>query len=437
MLNKYRLKSSSGQLKVLEEKNGNGFKVAQSVQLSIITQFHPPDYAATGQLIAELAQQLGDLGMNVSIFTGQPGYAFDKGSAPAKERLQERVFIQRSRTSQLVPHRIRGRVFNGLSFCFRAGLHLLKKQNRQDLLLLTTEPPYLSLIGFFAHLCFGLPYVCLLYDLYPDVAVELKVVSKTNGVVRFWDWLNRKIWQRSKAIIVLSSTMKDRIVAKCPEVEEKIKVIHSWSDPKLISPLEKQQNWFAHQFDMVDKFTVLYSGNMGRCHDMDTIMEAAYLLKDDPVQFVFIGHGAKRNECMERVQEWELENCRFLPYQEKSVLPFSLTACDLSLVSMSPGMEGLVAPSKLYGILASGRPVAAVCEAHSYLRPLLAKANCGETFDNEDAVGLANFIRRLAQNQELAEAMGQSGRTYLESHFTPEIIAGQYFEVFSQSVDRE
>ncbi|MFB2935435.1 glycosyltransferase family 4 protein [Aerosakkonemataceae cyanobacterium BLCC-F154] len=422
-------------------KEENTSKPQFHVKLSIITQFYPPDYAPTGQLIEELSTQLRHQGLHIHVFTGQPGYAFKKESAPAIER-RDKLLIRRSRTARLWPQRIRGKAVNGLLFCLRSAFHLLKTCWRGDILLLTTAPPFLPILGYLANLCFGLPYVCLLYDLYPDVAVELKVVPGHHWVVKFWNFINREIWRNAKAIVVLSSTMKERIVAKCPEVADKITVIHSWANPDLIVPIPKKDNWFAHKYNLVEKFTVLYSGNMGRCHDMETIIEAAHKLQDQPIQFVFIGDGAKRKLCEEQVAALGLNNCLFLPYQDKQYLPYSLTACDLSLVSVSQGMEGLVAPSKLYGILAAGRPVAVVCEDHSYLCDLVKEAKCGKTFRNGDATKLADFISHLATNKQLVNQMGKAGRRYFQSHFTLEIIAKEYAQVLckalvlDQKVDR-
>ncbi|MGD2184083.1 glycosyltransferase family 4 protein [Lusitaniella coriacea] len=396
----------------------------------IVNQFYPPDYAATGQLISELAAQLGNLGIQIDIFTGQPGYAFEKNSAPKREAF-DRVSVQRSRTSRIFPLRIRGRAINGLLFCLRATLHLLKSIRNYDILLVTTEPPYLPVVGYFAYLLFRRPYVCLLYDLYPDVAVELDVVSPRHWLVRFWDWCNRLVWKNAQGIIVLSSTMKARVTAKYPAIADKVSIIASWADPDRIKPLDKENNWFAREFNLTHKFTVLYSGNLGRCHDMDTILDAAKNLENEPIQFVFIGHGAKLSSCLERAKTLELDNCLFLPYQEKSVLPYSLTACDLALVSISSGLEGLVAPSKLYGILAAGRPVAAICERDSYLSKLLDLARCGQAFENGDSAGLASYIRYLAADPQLAQTIGQLGRHYLKKNFTPQIIAQQYLEVLS------
>ena len=409
----------------------NGKQPIRPIRLSIITQFYPPDYAATGQLIEELATHLARQGMQVHIFTGQPGYAFGQSYAPPIEQL-EKILVQRSRSSRILSQRIRGKAINGLLFFLRSGLHLLRNSSSRDILMLTTAPPFLSLLGYFANVCFGIPYVCLLYDLYPDVAVELNVVSSKNLLVRLWNYINNVIWRKAQTIVVLSPSMKKRVETKCPEIpSEKISVIHSWANPNRIIPIPKHQNWFSHQYNLVEKFSVLYSGNMGRCHDMDTILDAAWQLKDEPIQFVFIGNGAKRQALRDRVRTLGLKNCLFLPYQDKQHLPYSLTSCDLSLVSISVGMEGLVAPSKLYGILAAGCPVAIICEPHSYLRQLIAEANCGEAFDNGDSTGLADFIRRLAKDIEQSHQMGASGRRYLQSNFTPEIVAREYQRILT------
>lgn len=405
---------------------------SELLKLLIITQFYPPDYAATGQLIEELALQLAQLGIVVQIFTGQPGYAFQKDSAPAIEQFQG-VAIRRSRATRIWSKRIRGKALNGLLFCLRSGLHLLQSSSRGDVLLLTTAPPFLPILGYIANKIFGLPYVCLLYDLYPDVAVTLNVVPRHHWSVRLWDALNCCAWKHAQQIIVLSPSMKDRVVAKCPDIADKISVIHNWADPNRILPIAKHQNWFAKAYNLVNTFTVLYSGNMGWCHDMETILEAAKLLQQEAIQFVFIGNGAKRQVFRTQALQLGLNNCQFLPYQDKQNLPYSLTACDLSLVSVSPSMEGLVAPSKLYAALAVGRPLAVICEPHSYLRTIVTEAGCGEAFNNGDAAGLATFIRRLAADSQLSKQMGQAGRRYLKSNFTPELIAKQYSKLLFEA----
>lgn len=405
-------------------------KVNSEFRLSIITQFYPPDYAATGQLIQELANQLGENKIEVSVFTGQPAYAFSQETAPATEKING-VTIKRSRVSRLWSGRITGKAVNGVIFCLRTALHILLQHRKNDVLLITTAPPFLSVVGYAASLLCKVSYVCLVYDLYPDVATEFGLISAEHPIAKFWDWINAQVWRRAKSIIVLSDTMKDRITAKHPELASKIAIIHNWANADWIKPLAKQQNWFACEHGIDRKFTVLYSGNLGRCHDVETILDTIKLLQDEPIQFVFIGAGAKQDICRQTITEWGLNNCTFLPYQDRKDLPYSLTACDLALVSIAPGMEGIVAPSKLYGVMAAGRAIAAICEPHSYLRELLAEAGCGACFNNQDSYNLANFIRHLASNPDLTKDMGLAGRQYLENNFTPQIIAQQYSEVLN------
>ena len=398
-------------------------------KVSIITQFYPPDYAATGQLIEELAKQLSRKNIEITILTGQPAYKSGGSLAPPQEK-KNNIEVRRSLTSRLLPQWLQGRAINGLLFCFRSGLRLLRPKYRGDILLLTTEPPYLLMIGYLAKLILGVPYVCLLYDLYPDIAVNLNVVTEKHWLTRFWHWTNRQVWHHAQNIIVLSATMKERIVTQYPEIADKVTIIHSWADPNYILPKPKANNPFAIKHNLVNRFTVMYSGNMGRCHDMETILQTVWELREENIQFVFIGGGAKYNECYEILtRKWNLNNCLFLPFQDKKDLPNSLTACDLSLVSISEAMEGLVAPSKLYGILAAGKPVAAICQPSSYLCQILQNADCGKSFANGDSIGLANYIRFLACDPKQAKIIGEKGRHYLKTHFTPEVIAEEYIKV--------
>ncbi|MEH2307077.1 glycosyltransferase family 4 protein [Nostoc sp.] len=433
-INQNFLKSISTPLDAKKDtKNKPSVKTQQSIKLSVVTQFFPPDYAATGQLIEELVKQLGQQGVDIEIFTSQPGYAFRSDTAPAVE-WADQIRIQRSRTAQLWPGRIRGKAINGVLYTLRATLYLLRGSRRNNVLLLTTAPPFLPVIGYLAYILFKLPYVCVLYDLYPDIAIALGVISKNNWLVQLWRAINKQIWLKAKGIIVLSPAMKQQVVAHCPQVADKVSVIHSWANPEAIVPIAKKENWFAWKYNLVNKFTVLYSGNMGRCHDIDTMLEAAKQLQDEPIQFICIGGGAKRQELIMEVERLGLTNFTFLPYQDKQVLPYSLTACDLSIVSVDAATEGLVVPSKLYSALASGRPIAVICSQTSYLRQLVADASCGSTFDNGDGQGLAQFIRFLNRDPQIGEQMGKAGRQYLRSHFTPKVISKQYLHVLQQAV---
>ncbi|NEQ49266.1 MAG: glycosyltransferase family 4 protein [Leptolyngbya sp. SIO3F4] len=401
--------------------------------VKLITQFFAPDYAATGQLLDDLVRELARQGMPTEVFTGQPGYAYGDATAPSQE-VFDNLKVYRSRTTRVWSKRIRGKAINGLLFAIRAFLHLLRHGCKKDtVLLLTTAPPFLPVVGYIANRFFGIPYFVILYDLYPDIAVELGVVGYNHPITWLWRRLNLLVWRQSKSLIVLSPAMKERVLGYCPSLVEKVEVIHSWADPKLIKPIEKKDNWFAHKHELVDTFTVLYSGNMGRCHDIDTLLETAKLLRDEPIKFVCIGGGVKREKLIGDVKAECLKNFLFLPYQHKKDIPYSMTACDISLVSISEGMESLVAPSKLYPALAAQRPVAVICPKGTYLRALINQANCGASFVNGDSTGLADFIRTLANDEDLRQHMGNASRRYLEEFFTVEIVAKEYLSILSRN----
>jgi glycosyltransferase involved in cell wall biosynthesis len=397
-------------------------------KITILTQFYPPDFAATGQFINELATALVSEGQPVQIYTGKPGYAFSQADAP-KEEYVDGVQVRRTNASKFLPKRIRGKLVNGIVFCVRSAIRLRNKTSRGSHLLITSAPPFLSLVGWLYNRLFGHSYTCLIYDIYPDVAVRLGITSQDSLIVKLWDALNLMVWKRAHSLIVLSEAMKQLLLEKDAELEDKIHVIHSWADADFIKPIPKEKNFFVQQHGVDKFFTVLYSGNLGHCHDAETIIQCARLLRNNPsIKFLFIGNGAGSLRVQEEINLGNLPNAMQLPYQDKEVLPYSLSAGDLSLVSVKPNMDSVVAPSKLYGILAAGRPVAVICPEGCYLRELIDEGNCGDYFANGDAQGLADYIERLASDRPEAEYLGRNARRYCEDRFTLEKILPQYLD---------
>ncbi|NUN65160.1 glycosyltransferase family 4 protein [Pseudanabaena biceps] len=403
-------------------------KAHLKTNISIITQFYPPDYAATGQFIYELAGALVEQGFDVSVFTGMPGYAF-KQTEVKRQECENGVFVRRTGSVQLMSKRIRNKIFGSVLFLLRCVVKFRHKGMRGSHLVLTTAPPFLGLIGWFYNKIFHHTYSCIIYDIYPEVAVRLKVIAPDHWIVKFWEFVNRKVWERADSLIVLSEPMRELLIQKDKKLADKIHVIHSWADPKFIKPIAKSDNWFARQYDLTDCFVVLYSGNLGRCHDSKTILKCAQLLRDrTDIKFVFIGNGVGSQIIKCAIASGDLPNALQLPYQDKDVLPFSLTACDLSLVSILPNVGDTVAPSKMYGILAAGRPVVAICPKDSYLREIIDEGNCGNYFENGDAQGLADYICLLKANPDKQASLGRNARKLLELNYTVDKAVPKYIQ---------
>jgi glycosyltransferase involved in cell wall biosynthesis len=319
---------------------------------------------------------------------------------------------------------------NSVIFCLRSGLRLLRYARRGDLILYTTEPPYLPIVGSLVHRLTRTPYLLIVYDLYPDVLEELRVLPAGHWLCRLWRWLNGPALEGAEEVVVPSELMAKRVLAQTPAVADRLHVIPSWADPELIQPLPKRDNWFVQRYGLENRFTVMYSGNQGRCHDLVTLLGAALMLKGEPqVQFLIVGDGPQHRRLLQLAREWDLSNVRFLPYQEPDALPQSLAAADLAVVTVSLEAVGVVAPCKLYGHLAAGTPIAAITPAGSDLHRLVEHSGCGRWFANGDAGALVDWIRMLASAPGVAAAHGAASKALLLRTATPQLACQRYSQL--------
>ena len=274
--------------------------------------------------------------------------------------------------------------------------------------MFTSEPAYLPLFGWFLHAITGAPYVLVLYDLYPDVAIALGVLKPGHPLARLWQAWQGRALTAAREVVVLSSTMAARLQQVYPELTTAVSVIPSWADPRRIRPLPKEHNPFVRRHGLNGLFTVLYAGNQGRCHDLDTLLDAAVLLAGQPgIRFVIVGDGARHRQLLHALTQ-------------------------LAVVSLLAAAEGQVAPSKLYGHLAAATPVAAICGSDSYLVDELKAGGCGAAFRSGDGAGLAAFILRLVAQPQTARQLGLASRRHLLNTATPELVLRRYGEVLAR-----
>jgi glycosyltransferase involved in cell wall biosynthesis len=414
-----------------------------TINLTLVNQFFPPDYAATGTLIKELAHNLKDYG-KIEVLTSRPSYPHVRGDIPHVER-EDSLIVRRFKSGRTLPKGIWNKAFAGILFFMKIATYLLKHTDNEKLILLTTAPPFLPLLGYLLNRLQKIRYVCLLYDLYPEVLVNLNVLKKNKlaagtwrifNITKIWNHLNRLTWEKAESIIVLSETMKEQLLSKHPDIEPKVFVISSWADTDEIVPISKQNNPLAIKYGLVDSFTVLYAGNMGLSDDLETLYKVIFQLKDKPmkdkpIRFVFVGHGDNRQWFEQSIYENDLgENCLFLTDQSHENLPLLMTACDVSIVSIGTGMEGLLAPSELYPALASGRPLIGICAENSYLNEVFKFAHCGYTVRNGDYQGLIRYLYKLMRNPRLLQGLGLAGREYCHQHYDSRMISDYYLDVF-------
>lgn len=356
-------------------------------RLVFVNRYFHPDHSATSQIASDLAFHLAAQGWNVAAITSRQIYDQPKASQPASETVHG-VRIVRVWSTRFGRSALPGRATDYLTFYLSAFLALLRE--RGALVIAMTDPPLISVFAAAA----SKRVLNWTQDLFPEVASALGVRAP-DLLRRLRDWSLR----RARVNVVLG----ERMAARVPNSV----VIHNWADRGL-APVEASTNALRSEWGLSEEFVVGYSGNLGRAHELDTIVEAADRLRGEPgppIRFLFIGGGAK----LDTVKRAAGTNAMFLPYQPRERLSESLSAADVHLVSLIPSLEGLIVPSKFYGAIAVGRPVVFVGDPDGEIPRIIRSSGCGRVVAAGDAAELARTLRELALNREMAKAMGERG----------------------------
>jgi glycosyltransferase involved in cell wall biosynthesis len=266
---------------------------------------------------------------------------------------------------------------------------------------LTTNPPFLPLLGWLYHMLTRQSFHILYYDLYPEMLIRMGYLGKRSFVYQWWKALNRKTIRSASTLYTISDALKNEL-EKDNITGKVIHVIHSWSDHHSPEPLPKHNNPFIREQRLEDFFVILYSGNIGITHDMETLLTAAAALKSNPlIQFVIIGEGSRKKDVTDFIAREGLDNVRLLPWQPEEKLPYTFASADIGIVSLASGAEGLSVPSKTYSYLASGAALLAITGQDCELNNLVRGYEVGEVVRPGDSGGVYEFILKLAINPEL------------------------------------
>ena len=399
-------------------------------KIRFVSQYFYPEVASTAQLMVELAEGLNLKGCRIKAICGQPTYIKAK-TLPRREIING-MEIERLSCTRLNKNSSIGRLLNWVSYTFLAFFKILFSFDRSPLFIVS-QPPFLFVVGYLLKIIRGQEYICLIYDLYPDIAVKLGFMKESSPIARLWDMANKEFFKKAAFVVVPSENMKALIEKKIGK-NDKVKVIYNWANGDLIKPIDKNSNWFAKKYDLTDKLVVLYSGNMGLFHELETIVEAADKLRAcNNIRFVFIGEGGKKKKLMDMAADKQLNNVLFLPYQDKEVLPFSLTCSDISVVSLEKNLDCVAAPCKLYTSLAAGQIILGLVDNNSDVAKIVNKYNCGFCARQDDVGHVVKIIENLSKSTELLKQYQLNARKCFEENFTKEKSINDYYRIFSKN----
>jgi glycosyltransferase involved in cell wall biosynthesis len=294
-----------------------------------------------------------------------------------------------------------------------------------------TDPPMVGALAVLLGRRHGAPVIVLSQDVFPEIAVELKRLESPLlvGLLRLLDSLYLR---RADRVVAIGETMQRRLVAK-GAAPERVRVIPNWVDTRRLSPQPKDNEW-SRKHGLHDAFVVMHSGNVGHAQDLDSLVRAATFMRDlERLRIVVIGRGARQAELGELAERLEVERLTFLPYQPRSSLSASLSAADLHVVGLASGLAGYVVPSRLYGILAAGRPVIAAADEESETAQLVARIGCGVVLPPGRPELLAEAIRAAAGGELDLASMGRRGREWVEREADKRVAMGRYRELLEEA----
>lgn len=384
-------------------------------KLIFVNRYFYPDHSATSQLLTDLAFYLAEKSYRVTVIASRQLYGDADGLLPSGEDVRG-VKVCRVWSTRFGRGRLLGRAIDYATFYLSAALALFKYVRFGDVVVAKTDPPLISVVAAVVTSLTGARLINWTQDLFPEIAGALQVPG-VGLVEQGLRQLRNHALRTASRNIVIGECMAARLRTEGVPAQS-IRVIHNWADAMSIRPIAHHDNPLRSEWTLQDKFVVGYSGNLGRAHEFQTILEAAEQLSDSPnIRFLFIGDGTQLDSLRQEVNQRGLSNFLFQPYQPRERLSYSLSAVDLHMVSLRPEVEGLIVPSKFYGIAAAGRPVLFMGSSTGEIARILREHHCGYTVGVGETKQTVAIIARLADDESECRRLGHAARIALEQHY--------------------
>jgi colanic acid biosynthesis glycosyl transferase WcaI len=397
-------------------------------RLLVLNQYYWPGFEATAHLLHELCSMLVDE-FDVSVVTGMLPLA---NVSPGTTTV-DGVTVVRVPSTAYERSRLSRRGFNYVTYLLHA-LRVGWRMPRPDVIFCMTDPPMVADIGLILARRFRAPLVVTSQDVFPEVAVELGrlenplLVGLLRKLVGFY-------LARADRVVAIGETMRARLEEKGAP-RGRLRVISNWVQASVLTPQPRDNAW-AREHDLVDKFVVMHSGNVGHAQDLDALVRAATFLRDlDRLAIVVVGAGARHAELVALAERLEVDSIQFLPYQGRDVLPDSLSAADLHIVGLAKGLSGYVVPSRMYGVMAVGRPVIVAAEPTSETAKIVESVGCGIVVPPGRPELITETIRKAYAGEYDLDDMGSRARRFAVEEADRSVAVERYRTVFREVIKR-
>lgn len=380
------------------------------MHILLFNEYYPPDTSATAKMAEEVVETLAQR-HRVTVVAGRPSYDPEKFYPYSFLRRETcgNVVVERVGSTAYPRKQMKKRVSNYLTYLALAVPRALSL--RADVVVAMTDPPVAGIAGAFVAQMTGRPFVYNIRDLYPDMAVGGDIVRKSPWIEQ-WERMHRNTLRRATRVIVLGQDMRERILAKGVS-PDRVVVVRDGAMPAATTEVDSDDG-VVREIRCDFPFVAIHAGNLGFYGAWSTLLKAAKILSNKNAGFVFIGDGANRAALESEAAP--LPNVRFLPFRPASQIPHVMAAGDIHVITVRRGLEGVVVPSKLYSILAAGRPTLVVAAPSSDAARIVTESGCGLVADPDDANAVAAAILKLQSDPVALREMGCRARETAEKY---------------------
>ncbi|MDA8117026.1 MAG: glycosyltransferase family 4 protein [Actinomycetota bacterium] len=390
-----------------------------------MSELYYPELTSTGLYMTCIAEALA-AHMTVCVLCSQPTYS-SRGQRAQTDEVREGVSIHRCWSTTFSKDRVTSRIANMVTFSVSVLFEGLRRFRKGDVALVVTNPPVLPFIVGLAAAVRGAQIVLKIDDVYPDILFATGFTRSTSRLAKLLRWASRRILLRCEKVVVIGRDMAERVRERVggDAARPSVVVITSWADVDVVRAVPKGQCGLWPE--LKGKFIVLHAGNLGRAQDLETVLRAAQALgAEEDVVFVMVGSGGREAWLAAEVRGRGLRNVIIKGPLPRDRQTDFLSACDVALTVLVPGMLGVSVPSRLYNYLAAGRPVIVVGDHGSEACLTVEEEQVGWFVGAGDWQGLADAVRSARGNPVAVREMGRRAREVAEARFSREVVLRQY-----------
>ena len=402
-------------------------------KIIFINRFFFPDQSATSQILSDLLFNIVDrIDLEIHVVTSQNTYQNDARLESFEK--YNNINIHRVWTTRFGRKNLIGRAIDYFSFYLSTFVALMRLVKKDDVIVAKTDPPVISFVAYLVSKIKKAYLINWIQDLFPEVASGLNIISTDSVIYKLLKWIKNKSLKAADMNVVIGRRMHDLLLEEGIS-KDNIAIIDNWNINEDAKYINKEDNYLIVDWELQNKFIVAYSGNFGRAHEYEVIRKLVDQYKQDPsLVFLFIGGGKYYDDIKKYTENKLIKNVIFKPYQDKDKLNYSLSLADIHVISLRPELEGLIVPSKFYGLASIGAPILFIGDNQGEISQIINKYNCGFSCGPDEEEKIYQHIDEVKFGKMDTKLMSENLKKLYDTAYRPEVAYNKWLRVLEKYV---